>query len=287
MAATKTYKVYGRTGHRQKESFNASYMYDFSGEQGTRIIEVFNSDLTGTNDYTVVRITRNTENECFDEIEGQLSDGIFENMGTGAVVEFDECDFPSLKEGKNERKLYKVYANCAIAAEPIEEINEALRVDVINDVVTELVNYHFEMADLSEYEDEDGDIADDVMNAILNEYTSQINDQVWHDLRNGYSVDCGDFQIVYADEKPKRPNVCGWGLYNLEISKSNLRLYGLEINKSNLRWYALQTGTDDDWGTGTFSKQEAIEKLKSNDSYQLISVIQNDVCIEEIHKEDI
>lgn len=87
MTTTKTFKVYGRTGHRQKESFNASYMYDFSADQATRIIEVFNSDMTGTNEYTVVRITRNTENECFDEIEGQLSDGIFENVGTGAVVD--------------------------------------------------------------------------------------------------------------------------------------------------------------------------------------------------------
>lgn len=30
MAVTKSYKVYGVDGHRQRESFNDSYKYDFS-----------------------------------------------------------------------------------------------------------------------------------------------------------------------------------------------------------------------------------------------------------------
>lgn len=88
MAVTKSWKVYGTEGHRQGESFNKSYVYNFSDEHdGTRIIEVENSDKTGTNEYTIVRITRDTEMDCIDEFKGQLSDGIFENHRTGYVEE--------------------------------------------------------------------------------------------------------------------------------------------------------------------------------------------------------
>ena len=62
MAVTKTWKVYGVDGHRQRESFNKSRKYDFS-------------------------VTCDTEEECIAELEGQLSDGIFENSRVGKVVE--------------------------------------------------------------------------------------------------------------------------------------------------------------------------------------------------------
>ena len=82
---TRTWKVYGAEGHRQRESFNKSYKYDFSKENDVRIIEVENSDKTGTNDYNVVKITRNTSEECQDELDGQIPDGIFENSRDGIV----------------------------------------------------------------------------------------------------------------------------------------------------------------------------------------------------------
>ena len=84
---TKAWKVYGADGHRMKESFNPSFKYDFSEGDRTRIIEVDNSDKTGTNEYSVIRITCNTEMDCRSELEGQLSDGIFENCRTGYVEE--------------------------------------------------------------------------------------------------------------------------------------------------------------------------------------------------------
>lgn len=85
---TRTWKVYGREGHRQRESFSESYSHDFSNEKvGVRIIEVLNSDTTGTNDYSIIKITRNTMKECEDELYGQLFDGVFENSNIGAVVE--------------------------------------------------------------------------------------------------------------------------------------------------------------------------------------------------------
>lgn len=85
---TRTWKVYGANGHRQGESFNKSYVYDFSNnEDGTRIIEVQNADKTGTNDYSIVIITRNTAEECEQEFWGQVSDGIFENYRVGEITE--------------------------------------------------------------------------------------------------------------------------------------------------------------------------------------------------------
>ena len=88
---TRTWKVYGAEGHRQKESFNESYRYDFSNEyDGVRIIEVMNADKTGTNDYSIVKITRNTSMECANELDGQITDGIFENYRVGKVEEIKE-----------------------------------------------------------------------------------------------------------------------------------------------------------------------------------------------------
>lgn len=87
MAVTKTWKIYGMDGHRQRESFNKSCKYDFSENGKVRILEVKNSDKTGTNDYSIIRITRNSSEECEEELHGQLSDGIFENSRVGKVVE--------------------------------------------------------------------------------------------------------------------------------------------------------------------------------------------------------
>lgn len=85
--ATKTYRIYGLEGHRVKESFNASYIRDWSADDDIRIISVACADLTGTNDYVDLTITRNTVEECQRELEGQLSDGIFENQRTGRTFE--------------------------------------------------------------------------------------------------------------------------------------------------------------------------------------------------------
>lgn len=87
MKVTRAWRVYGAEGHRQRESFSPSYQYDFSKGKNARIIEVLNSDRTGTNDYSVLKITRNTNQECYEELKSQLSDGIFENSRTGIVEE--------------------------------------------------------------------------------------------------------------------------------------------------------------------------------------------------------
>lgn len=94
MAITKMWKVYGAEGHRQRTSFWPSVRYDWTGKheriKGTRIFEAINSDKTGTNDYTIIKITRDTAEECDAELEGQISDGYFENSRTGKVIEITE-----------------------------------------------------------------------------------------------------------------------------------------------------------------------------------------------------
>lgn len=87
MIVTRAWKVYGMGGHRQRESFNESYAYDWTEGESIRKIEVENSDKTGTNEYSIIRITRNTAEECERELDGQISDGIFENSRVGEIVE--------------------------------------------------------------------------------------------------------------------------------------------------------------------------------------------------------
>ena len=90
---TRQWKVYGRDGHRQKISFQPSVTHDWSKDGATRIVELINSDKTGTNEYTVIRITRNTEELCGAELDGQISDGVFENVAVGRVEEMSDEEF--------------------------------------------------------------------------------------------------------------------------------------------------------------------------------------------------
>lgn len=85
----KMWKVYGVKGHRQRESFADSSVTQLNDNS---FIYVVNSDITKTNDYSVVAISSEKIESCNDILEGQLSDGIFENSKVGEVVEIDICD---------------------------------------------------------------------------------------------------------------------------------------------------------------------------------------------------
>ena len=76
--ATVTWKVFGWNGEFEG-THDSSFRYDFSAPGDVRIIECDNYDKTGTHRYAVVRITRNTLEECYEEFAGQVSDGAFEN----------------------------------------------------------------------------------------------------------------------------------------------------------------------------------------------------------------
>ena len=87
MAVTRAWKIYGKDGHRQRESFGESYRLDFTEDSNVRILEVLNSDITGTNEYSIAIITRNTAEECESTLFGQIDDGAFENSRTGKEEE--------------------------------------------------------------------------------------------------------------------------------------------------------------------------------------------------------
>ena len=97
---TRAWKVYGADGHRQRESFFASYAWDCSEGDYVKFVAVDNSDKTGTNDYSIIRITRNTAKECEATLSGQLSYGAFENSRYGEVVEIDPNTGEELKAAK-------------------------------------------------------------------------------------------------------------------------------------------------------------------------------------------
>lgn len=102
------FKVYGIPNHRQRESFYPSERQDFSTPDNVRILETFNSDRTGTNDYNIIRITRETREECFAELEGQLSDGLYENSEWGGYQVIYDADLMDIVGEGEVGTLYRV-----------------------------------------------------------------------------------------------------------------------------------------------------------------------------------
>lgn len=76
-------KIYGAEGHRQRMSFSKSVK--FETDKGSEVI-ILNSDVTGTNDYSLVIIKADTELDCFHEMQAQIDDGYFED----SRVSYDE-----------------------------------------------------------------------------------------------------------------------------------------------------------------------------------------------------
>lgn len=90
------FKVYGLPKHSLRESFAPSERHDFSTAGNVRILETFNSDRTGTNDYNILRITRETREECFAELEGQLSDGLYKDSECGGCQVIYDIDLVNI-----------------------------------------------------------------------------------------------------------------------------------------------------------------------------------------------
>jgi len=90
MSVTRSWRVYGAEGHRQRMSFAPSFTWNFSAAGNVRIVEVLNADRTGTHDYSIIRITRADAAQCEQELQAQLWDGAFENSRVGAWEEIKE-----------------------------------------------------------------------------------------------------------------------------------------------------------------------------------------------------
>lgn len=96
---TRFFRVYGILGHRQRESFSKSY--SFTDCKGVSYV-VFNSDITGTNDYTELVVSGGSNEIIDDSLRGQLSDGIFENSNFGDVCEYTTEEY---LDSWNEKEL--------------------------------------------------------------------------------------------------------------------------------------------------------------------------------------
>lgn len=109
MKVRMTWKVYGPNGRCQKEAAHPSVAYDFSNEyKGTRLIEISNEDVTGSCLYSLVSITRDSEEDCWDEFEWQLCDGIFENCDVGVTRLVEKVEFLTVQElRERERTVQK------------------------------------------------------------------------------------------------------------------------------------------------------------------------------------
>lgn len=83
---TKAWRIYGAKGHRQRASFGETIVAKVSnpGHKSTTV-EVINSDITGTNEYSLLVIIGEDELCCDKEMEAQIYDGAFENCTVGNI----------------------------------------------------------------------------------------------------------------------------------------------------------------------------------------------------------
>ena len=79
-----TFRVYGKDGHRQRASFGESF--EFSTFGGSTHIECICEDRTLTNRFVEVIITADSFKRCVNELNAQLSDGIFESCAVGKIL---------------------------------------------------------------------------------------------------------------------------------------------------------------------------------------------------------
>ena len=63
----------------KREPNEKSRHYDWSRDGKVRKISVANCDVTGQAQFSIVKVSRDTYKECEDELDGQISDGIWED----------------------------------------------------------------------------------------------------------------------------------------------------------------------------------------------------------------
>lgn len=107
MQTIKIFRVYGAEGHRQRESFYRSYVSDISRPNSPHSIEVWNSDKTRTNDFSILQIVGESDVDCYTELQLQLSTGAFECSKVGDVYEI-LADGLAVKMGATDRGFLPV-----------------------------------------------------------------------------------------------------------------------------------------------------------------------------------
>jgi hypothetical protein len=84
---TRIWKVEAEKGHRLALAFGRTETFNWTNGKGWRIVTILREDVTGSQDHIFMVITRDTAEECEDEMFGQLSDGFLENCRYGVVTE--------------------------------------------------------------------------------------------------------------------------------------------------------------------------------------------------------
>ena len=79
-----TFRVFGKDGHRQRASFGKSFEFGTLG--GSAHIECVCEDRALTNKFVEVIVTADSFKRCADELNAQLSDGIFESCTVGKIL---------------------------------------------------------------------------------------------------------------------------------------------------------------------------------------------------------
>ena len=104
---TRIWKVPGIDGHRQRESFCPSY--EFVDIENVSY-DVFNSDKTGKNNYSIVKVTADNFAQCERSLYAQISDGIFENSRTDTPIEISQKELDEILS--NNKKITGVLVSC-------------------------------------------------------------------------------------------------------------------------------------------------------------------------------
>lgn len=87
-------------------------------------------------------------------------------------------------------KLFKVYTNCVTKIKPIQEIDDTDKMEAID----ELIDYNLQYIDYDN---------DDDFEKIYN----KLYDKAIYILTTYGCLECGDYCLIYDNEKPKRGNV--------------------------------------------------------------------------------
>lgn len=136
---------------RINESFRNSYTDNISGynQDGSfdlRLINVLCADVNNSHAYVTVMISRNTTLECFEEIQGQCTDGIFEGQNIGKVTVMSgglECLFA---QDVNKGTLYSEHKFDDLSKERLIDINSDTCLSL--DELCEYSNNHCILHDL-------------------------------------------------------------------------------------------------------------------------------------------
>ena len=118
--------------------------------------------------------------------------------------------------------IYKVYSRACRSSRPVQEITEKQFQEEINNMI---FNDYMNNCDTTFLQDGDGEINDDNFALFVFALDSLIND-VW---KNDKALECGDYAIIEAEEKPERSNMYG-------ITYTNFTTEEIIKRMDRLRW---------------------------------------------------